>query len=386
MIISSIANEITFKNLKSGNYPNSDNTLHEDLKHGNRLIIPYYQKREYNPGSSALVQFSSDSNEVPVLKAYYNHDGSGEFDETTGSLVSTRGTTDVRYYFNFTIDLSVTFYDNKKVYFILTQGTDTLTSEPVFCSDFTDWIAKGRLKWIYYANLDSRNSELDSRFIDWENLGVDYLKILVDCVNVDPNNTDKIELLEGSQSNTIVSAKNFAGNILATDLLPEYMVKKLQVISSLDYFAVNDTEYVKNSSDAKSESRNTSQTLTLNLTQKNAIGINVDSLGGLESSGAVTYVDQKTNKTTDYDIALLSGYFVGYALIKHSPASAGDAVVSIGHTIGGTDIVNAQTVTLGTAYKLPCSTDPSTFNRIYITIAGVGVSLDITIVFIENWN
>lgn len=174
MLISDIASSIHFKNVAAGGLPNEENTLHEDIRHGNRLVIPYCQYVWRKPGAQTVIQLESDSNEVPVLKAYYNRYGLGDELEIVGTLAATRGTTDIRYFFNFIVDLSLSFFDKKTVYFLATQGDNQLTSEPIFADDFEEMVLNGRLKYLKYANFD-----INQNFLDWENLGVDYLEILV---------------------------------------------------------------------------------------------------------------------------------------------------------------------------------------------------------------
>jgi len=257
-------------------YPNMWNSLHTDRVQGNNKIIPYYQK--FPEDHVVYLQFESDSADDITLKCYH---GTTELSSSTLSYDSDYGTGDVRYYTNFIVTLNSDYYD-KKVYFMAMQGLERLTSEPVYIYDLSDEIAKGTIKYIKYTNLDRTESDLDDRFIDWSVLAStgNYLDFFVDAIDIDPNDTDESEVLEGSQSKTILSASFYSGRVLSTGGIPDYMVAKLGMASSLDIFMVNGIQYIKSGEIGQERfGGSTLYQASLKLTQKNAIGINVDNLG-----------------------------------------------------------------------------------------------------------
>ena len=275
MLASSLLNSVTFKNIV-GNYPNMWNTLHANRKHNNNKIIPYYQK--FNKNHVLYLQFESDISDSITLKAY---SGLTEIESFTNAYSTHYGTTDNRYYTNFVVTLDDIYFDIP-VYFKSTQGASTMTSEPILTKDLTADIAKGIIKYIKYTNLDRIESDLDDRFIDWNALASTgkYLDLFIEAVDVDPNDTDEVEILEGAQSKTILSAGYYSGKILKTGGIPDYLASKIGLISSLDIFTVNDLQYIKTGEIEISPFGNsTSYQVSIKMTQKNATGINVDNVG-----------------------------------------------------------------------------------------------------------
>jgi hypothetical protein len=287
MLVSSILNSVTFKNLAGNTYPHMWNTLHINRMQGTNTVKPYWQK--FPKDHVLYLQFSSNINDDIVLTSYC---GTTQIDiftvkwDDSGTTGSHYGTTDNRYFTNFVVTLDSDYYD-KKVYFTATQGTDILTSEPVYVYDLMPELAKGTLKYIKYTNLDRNESDLDDRFIDWSILQSTgkYMDIFVDAIDIDPNDSDKNEVLEGSQSMVLIAASYHSGRVLKTGGVPDYMATRLGVASSLDVFTVNGLQYIK--SEEISQERYGSSTLyqvAIRLTQKITIGINVDNT---EPSGPV---------------------------------------------------------------------------------------------------
>ena len=279
MIASSVLNPITFKNVPTSNtYPNMWNTLHADRKQGTAKVIPYNQK--FQKEHVVYLQFESTSAVSIVLKSYF---GMAEIETFAGSYHSpARGTApDIRYYTNFIVTLDADYYD-KKIYFKATQGSDVLTSEPIYTADYTAKLANGSLKYIKYTNLDRIDSDLDDRFIDWEILDSagSYMDFFVEGIDIDANDTDESEILEGSQSMVILSASYYSGREFKSDPIPDYMASRLGLASSLDVFMVNGIQYIKKGGiDQNRYGSSTLYQIGMKLTQKLAIGINVDNIG-----------------------------------------------------------------------------------------------------------
>ena len=275
MIASSILNMVTFKDL-SGNYPNIWNTLHADRRQGNNRNIPYYQK--FQKDHVLYLQFISDVSLNITLTAYC---GLATIETITNVYSTSYGSTNKRYFTNFVITLDSDYYE-KKVFFKAVQGANTLTSEPILTTDLTDLINSGIVKYIQYTNIDRIESDLDDRFIDWSALTSpgSFLDLYVEAVDNVQSDTDETEVLEGSQNKTIVSATYFSGRTLKTAGIPDYLATKLGMITSLDVFLVNSLEYVKQGQlDQANFGNSTLFQVTVKMTQKNAIGINVDNIG-----------------------------------------------------------------------------------------------------------
>ena len=278
MLANSRINSITFKSI-SGNFPNSENTLHANRRVGNFRIIPYCQKFHSKVGSDHIVylQFNSDVSTDIVLTSFY---GKTQIEAVTKTYDQKVGTTYAKYYTNFAITLDSDYY-NKEIFFTAVQGADSLISEPIFVTDLTDKINSGLIKYVKYTNYDRIDSDLDNRFIHWPSIQNEghYMDFFIDAIDITPNDSDNSEVLQGAQSQYILSASYFSGKVLETSGVPDYMAVKLGMVSSLDVFTVNDIQYIKNGEITQSRFGNsTSYQVSMKLTQRNAIGINVDNL------------------------------------------------------------------------------------------------------------
>lgn len=386
-LISSIANPIMFKDLK-GNYPNWLNTLHDNRKQGVYKIIHYHQRFPKN--ETVYLQFSSDTSDALTLKGYY-----GATEITTGITVKAMATIagdTTRYYFSCSIVLGSSYYD-KEITFKAVQGSFTLTSEPVLIEDIATDLANGSLKQVKYTNLDRDYSELQDFFVYWEDLlsTGSYFQFYIDCVDKELNDSDEVEILEGSQSKDIISSQQFAGINLKTGIIPDYMVRRLKVVSSMDVFLVNGVQYIKDSS-AESENvgNSTSHQLTLKLTEKNALSINVDDLGVTDFNNTEMITNQPfTDKSTDFDTEIPAGYMVHEIFAEHAPTSTGTAVLTSGLTSGSDLLIDAiqGTFTSAAGIKMFPVHYPASMQevagRLYFGISGAGVKLNISVNFIK---
>jgi len=412
MLASSIINSVVSKTI-SGNFPNTWNTLHENRKQNNAKIIPFYQKFHSKSGSDHVLylQFESDVDADIVIKMI-NKQTLVEIETVTvkwsdvnGGRVIGLTTPYTRYYTNFVITLDSAYYD-KFVYFTATQGTDVLTSEPIYITDLTEDVEKGIVKYVKYSNFDRIDSDLDSKFIDWESLTNTgkYMDMYIDALDVELNDRDEVEVLQGSQSSTIVSAAYFTGRTLKTDALPDYMIAKLGVISSLDMFLINDIQYIKDGEiDVERLGSSTSFQATLKLTQKNTIGINVDNLGlageivvpippPVEDPPLVVYpmyigsfiippaesmiklmtevTDYKSNQTYNYTI-------VAKKFVFAYPASYGDLISILDNT--GLEIISGFTKTV---MSFTQGLDAVSYNRYVFNRKSTVTDFDITYKFV----
>lgn len=380
----SILNPITFKDLTVGADPNEWNTLHVDLKHGKFKIFDYCQP--FQVDETIYLQFYSDSITVPTMYAYWM----GDPIEITGVLASVRTGNDTRYFFNFPITLSSATYLNKKVYFKISQGATTLTSEPILVKDYSADIAKGIIKRIKYTNHDRNFSDLSGYFVDWPYIGNEgnYFEFLVEGQTMDVADKDESEILEESQSRSIISSVLFPGLNLKTDAIPAYLVRKLEAASNLDTFLVNGIEYTKDGSvEVERFGNSTSFNCSIKLTQKNALGINVDDLGLI--SDDMEWLKSYTNDAVvaDFDIPTYAGYILHSIHIKHAGSSSGNtATVTCGYSDGDTNIIDAIGGQIADDGKwhdfiLHDSEAIDSAQRLYFGISGSGVVLRVWIQF-----
>lgn len=386
MLSSSILNTVTFKDLTAGTIPNKWNTLHENRKHGGFYVKTFCQR--FNKDGVLYLQFTSDSSTDPILKSYIN--GANYTIALTSS--ATYGD---RYFFNYSVTLGAAYYD-KKIYFIITQGTDVLTSEPIFCEDLSADIAAGILKYVKYSNSDRNNSDLSDYFIDWET--VSYMYFYIEASDLEVSNMDEVEVLEGSQSKTIISANLFSGLTLKTGGIPDYFVLKLSAASSLDVFEVNGIQYIKEGGvSAKQFGQSTLFEVEIKLTEKNTIGLNVDDLGteSTQINDNMAF-DNKRNTAVNgsgWAVENKLGYFVHIILIKHASTSAGDAVVTCGTTPGGNDLIDEEmgnlplsmysSTSVPASFPLHSLKNQDVASNIYFSVSGAGAILDISTQFIS---
>jgi hypothetical protein len=387
-LTSSILNPITFKDLTAGSYPNTWNTLHEDHYHGFFKIIPYRQL--FPTDTTVYLQFSSDLITVPVLKAYKSEDGLALVATIVGSLASTIGTDDIKYFFNFAITLNST-YAEKSIYFICTQGTDVLTSEPIYVDNYSDQIARGQILMIKYTNYDRGETDLNTYFIDWANLDSDgkYLLFFIEGNMKEMQDSDEVEILEGSQSNEIISSVYFAGVQLKTGIIPDYMSRKLKAASSLDCFTVNEVEYVKEGgADDQIVGQSTSVQTTLKLTEKNTLGINVDDLG-IENFAEMEWTKyyETDSAVSDFNCEIPEGYYLHTIRVTHAAASSGnDATVTAGYSLGAGELIDSFAGVIpddGNIHSFPIHQQSSfdSAGTLYVGVSGAGVVLRFRIDF-----
>lgn len=381
MLSSSVLNSVTFKDLSSGTVPNKWNTLHENRKHGGFYVKPFCQR--FNKDGVVYLQFTSDSATTPVLKAYIP--GANY----TIILTSSANYGD-RYFFNYSVTLGANYYD-KEIYFIITQGTDVLTSEPILCEDLSADIAAGKLKYVKYSNSDRNNSDLSDYFIDWET--VSYMYFYLEASDLEVSNIDEVEVLEGSQSKTIISANLFSGLTLKTGGIPDYFVLKLSAASSLDVFEVNGIQYVKEGGvDVKQFGQSTLFEVTIKLTEKNTIGLNVDDLGITQTDTEMPIINKRNTAVTGSGWAVENpeGYNLHAVWIKHAATSAATvAEVTLGTSIGGSElidsemgsIVRADYLTTWQSFPQHFLKNPATTSNLYFSVSGAGAIMDILVQF-----
>lgn len=385
MLANSKLNSVTFKDL-SGVYPNKHNRLHKDRFQGAFTTKEYCQK--YPNSHVVYLQFSSEDSGDVTLKAF----DPALIQTIVSSYVSSVVGDTTRYWFNFVVTLTAAYQD-KSVYFTATQGADVLTSEPIYTSDISEDIERGRIVYVKYTNLDRNNSDLDDRFIDWAALTNDgkFMDFFIEAVDRLPGDTDENEILEGSQSLTTIAASYFAGRTFQTDIIPDYLATKLGIASSLDVFTINDIQYIKpDGAEMEIVGGSTSVQVSIGITEKNTIGINVDNLG-IESTDDMEWHKEYNSDTisANFDIEEPDGYITSNIQLLAAGTSIPDqTIVKVGYTIGGDEIGEAI-ISKSATIPIPImSNTRSSFDasgRIYFTFSGdSGYVLRIKVLFQLN--
>ena len=378
MLASPIVNAIMFKDIETQTYPNKSNFLHANYKQANAKILPYHQR--FNNSETVYLQFVSDSNAAPSL-TIYNPTPQAPI---AGTLVNTIVGTTTRYYYNYSLDL--TAYNDKKISMTITQGAVTLTSEPVCVSSVTEDLANGTLRYIKYNNSDRDNADLSGNFVDWENR--DYMFFYVEGQDVEPNQTDESVVLKGAQSDVIVSATLFTGVVFKTAEVPVYMLDRLAAVTSLDTFLMNNKQYVKNGEvEADLFGGSTSVQVSINLTEKNAIGVNIDDLGIEDTDMTEWHKENSVDGViANYSITEPDGYLVSDIMIQADGTSVPVTTnVDIGYTVAGTEIATgpvAKASTYPTIFDAQRRASFSGASTIYFTFTGAaGYVLNIKVLF-----
>ena len=378
MLTSPIVNAITFKDIETQTYPNKSNTLHENYKQANFKIIPYSQR--FNNSETVFLQFVSDSANAPSLIVYTPTPQSA----IAGTLVNTIVGAVTRYYYNYNLDL--TAYNDSEIFIVVTQDGNTLTSEPICVSSVSEDLANGTLRYIKYNNSDRNNADLSGNFVDWANR--DHMFFYIEAQDREPNLTDESEVITGAQSKVVASSTLFAGVILLTDAVPIYMLEKLAAASSLDTFLMNNIQYIKDdSSDPEQFGGSTSVQISINLTEKNAIGINVDDLG-VESDDIMDWhlEDGGDDKIANFSITEPAGYLVSDIMIQADSTSVpATTTVEIGYTIGGDEIASgavAKSASFPTIFDAGRRASFDSSSTIYFTFTGAaGYVLNVKVLF-----
>jgi len=217
----------------------------------------------------------------------------------------------------------------------------------------------------------------------------------VEAVDLDPNDSDSIEILEGSQSKTIISANYYSGLTFNTGGIPDYLATKIGIISDLDVFEMNGLQYIKEGEiEQERYGQSTSIQCSLKLTQKNEVGLNVDDLGITNTDTTMAIVPIRNTGVTTAGAVIENpeGYMLHSIFIRHALTSAAaTAVVTIGTTLAGTDLIDAMqgSITLASypstgkfkGYSRHFLKNPDAASNVYIAVSGTGAVMDIIINF-----
>jgi len=276
---------------------------------------------------------------------------------------------------------------------VLTQGTDVLTSEPVQCEDLSEDLTRGTIRQIRYTNYFSGDSDLSDYFVDWTTIII--MMFYVEASDVEQNDTESTEIIEGVQSKDIASSVIYSGVVFKTGGIPDYMALKLQAASSLDYFEMNEIQYVKDgAASIERYGNSTLHQLSLNLTEKNTGGLNIDNLGidfvDVNTVPMAIVVKRNTGATSaGWSVENPEGYMLHSVFIKHAATSVGDAVVKLGITISGSELIDTEQGNIPLAdygsvwaqFPAHYLKNPDAASNLYFTISGAGAVLDIIVNF-----
>ena len=170
---------------------------------------------------------------------------------------------------------------------------------------------------------------------------------------------------------------------LKTCPIPRYLAQKLQLLSALDFFNINGLDFVNTEKGENEYFDNFSNTvLTMNLTQKFAVGINSDDKGfniqEVEDMVVINKEQKNTSGSISFDIP--QGYSINQIIIALKTGTNG--TVKIGTTVGGEEIVRTYTLTDTVPQKLldrEYVKNVDSGFTVYVTFSGIGATFDIYI-------
>ena len=382
-LTSPIVNPITLKNL-TGSYKNKWNTLHSDFKDGGWTVLGYCQK--FPNGHVIPMQLiSTDSDTAPVVTVTLE-----DLTQINIPVVTTNTIVGdiTRYYFNYTITLGAQYY-GKVFQVVATQGSESLTSEPVYSYDMSSELDSGSIRNINYTNYDRINADLFGNYIDWSSVPTadNTFDFFIECSTREPNGESEQEILQESESEENISSFDSDGDILKTGHVPHYMAVKLQWVSGLDYLEINGQTYLRKGIERSIVGGSTSEEVTLTLTAKEVMGLNVDDMGIINTDTTEWHKqDKKVAVIADFNITEPVNYITDVIELKHNASSLADLVtVKIGYTLGGSEI---GTIRLYKSYTRPLKVDVGgraafdSSSTIYFTITGdTGYNLRIETLF-----
>lgn len=376
-LMSSEANCVKFVRYQPSSLPNEKNTLNENLKHGKKKIIDYCQKFNYD--DEIELQFVSDIATPPVLTIYHYGVSIRAISGTLAATVT--GTEGTRYYFNYTVIFSSSI-QNKRLTIKVVQDTETLISEPIWCYDMASDLVNRKLLRIDYSNFDAYQTWLLDKLINWSALTTTdkMLFFYVEAQQNDPADSDESENMDGALQKEKISSTNFFGNTLKTGIIPLYMARRLELVSSLAFFSVHGVEYLKNGGvEVEVAGDSTSVQASMKLIDKIATGITVDNLKFEDMAGATIQVDGQLfeDVTADFDVAIPDGYMYNLSIVaKSATAGTGDFAITIGSTLGGSEYCDEYSGVISDTKRHTFLT-PDLCTHVYFGISGVGAKFDI---------
>jgi len=376
-LMSPDTNCIKFVRYQPDSLPNEKNTLHANLKHGKKTIIDYCQK--FNHSDEIELQFVSSVATVPVLTIFHYGVSIRSISGTLSATVT--GTEGTRYYFNYTVIFSASIQD-KRLIFKVVQELETLISEPVWCYDMALDLTNRKLLRIDYSNFDAFQTWLQDKLINWQALTTTdkLLFFYVEAQQNDLADSDESENYDGALQKEKISSTNFFGNTLKTGIIPPYMARRLELVSSLDFFAVHGVEYLKDGGvEVEPAGDSTSVQASMKLIDKIATGITIDNLKYEEMAGATIQVDGQlfADQTADFDVVIPDGYMYNLSIVaKSATAGAGEFTITIGSTLGGSEYCDEYSGAISDTKRHTFLT-PDLCTHVYFGISGVGAKFDV---------
>jgi hypothetical protein len=177
---------------------------------------------------------------------------------------------------------------------------------------------------------------------------------------------------------------------LRSSSIPRYLAMKTHELASLDYFRVNNIQYVSEEKGENEYFANyTDGVLTMNLTQAFVVGINSDDQGRaiIDTDMATVEIKKILNASGSQQLVVSGGYSLNQITLVLESGTQAD--VKIGSTPSGNEIMRTESVTTGTPIKNLArnyvnQADEEAAFTAYIEITGVGASATVYLQTIIN--
>lgn len=174
-----------------------------------------------------------------------------------------------------------------------------------------------------------------------------------------------------------------------TSSIPMYLAMKIGELSGLDFFIVNDIEYVNEELGENEYFGNlTDPVMTMNLTQKHVVGVNSDDQGQpiIDSTMGGVEIPEKTISGSD-QLIITGAYTISLITLELKTGSQAD--ITIGFTPGGNEIMHTNSVDTLNPIRYVARTfgnleDINASFPAYISVVGVGASVLVRIQTVPN--
>jgi len=370
-IISPI-NSLTPKKL-DGLLPNFNNTLDRFDKYTDSINVPECQK--FLTSETIPTQIRTD------------------FDTITATLIGEDGgqsnlpVTEVSSYSNFSFyNFYITGQGVGKYRVIVTATKDTETVNCEFepfelVSGTSTRITGGEVKIIEgYKRVKYYNSE-NEFYIDYSTGIKHFIWIPAELYWINP--LGEVDVYNSLDNKEKLEQTNFRGILLKSRPMLRHLFLKFSEASSMDYFAINDVEYILPEVLEPSYYGDANVgTIEVQVEERFTVGINSDDEGftcdqQIIDGGLVMNIGQDNLSAGTLELTVLEGYKV--KSIDWRLKSGTSATVKVGTTVGGEDLSRPKTSTVALD---PVSIEKSKIldwdgtGTVYITKTGVGAVID----------
>lgn len=367
-------NSLTFKEL-DGKLPNFNNTLDKWDVYKDSINVKECQK--FLNSETITTQLRTD------------------FTTITANLIDSSGNstaltvTEVSSYTNYNFyNIEVSGQSNGKYYIIVSGTKDAETRN--FESEWFELVSGKAIRTTGdevriiegYKRVEYYNFDPSSFYIDYSTGIRHFFWIPAEIYAINPlgevdvyNNLDNKEKLEQT---------NFRALTIKTRPILRHLMLKLSEASSMDYFAINDVEYVLTEVLEPSYYGDANLvTIETQIEERFTIGINSDDEGFtadqfIIEGGLVLNIGKDDLSAGTLELTVPEGYAVRF--IDWRLTAGSSATVKIGKTPGGVEIMRDKTLTIIGEKQSIAKTDIVDWDgtgTIYVTKTGVGSVIDI---------